>query len=245
MEKVKVFPDMLRLSRAAAEFVVTQSKQAIQARGRFNLVLAGGATPQDVYSLLSTDTYAARIDWSKVYVFWGDERCVPPDHPESNYNMAWLSLLSHVPVPPENIFRIEGELDPKVAARNYADRLEAALGGPLSFDLIFLGLGEDGHTASLFPHTSALTAEHSPVVANYVEALRAWRVTLTARTLSMGANIIFLVAGERKAAAVKAVLEGEDNPAAFPAQSIQPTRGGKVIWLLDEAAASLLSNRGS
>jgi 6-phosphogluconolactonase len=194
------------------------------------------------------------VPWASIYFFWGDERCVPPDHQDSNYRMASEALLSKVPVPAENIFRIPAEMpEPEHAAQQYAATLtQFFLAGPGAtktgtaplanlprFDLIFLGMGPDGHTASLFPHTAALEAGEQVVVANYVEKFKAHRITMTAATINNARNVTFLVAGEDKAEALKEVLEGSYQPKVYPSQLIRP-RNGTLLWMVDEAAARLL-----
>lgn len=242
MSKVKKLSDLYKLSRAAGEFFVTQSQEAILSRGRFSVALSGGETPASLYSLLASEAYRSRIEWDKVFIFWGDERCVPPSNVESNYNMAQMNLLNHIQVPPDNIYRIQGELKPEKAAEQYEQQLSDFFGtgkGNPRFDLVLLGLGSDGHTASLFPHSDALYVKGQWVTANFVEDLRSWRVTLTAEALNAAANVVFLVSGEGKAKAVQAILEDEYQPETYPAQLIDP-RNGNLVWLLDQSAASLL-----
>lgn len=239
MSKVKTFPDLVKLSRAAAEFFVTVAKDAIEDRERFTTALSGGSTPESLYALLGSDAYAARLDWSKVHIFWGDERCVPPDHLDSNYRMARQALLDNVPIPPSNVYRIRGELKPDEAAADYESQLRSFFGGEPRFDLVLLGMGADGHTASLFPRSTALEAGEALVVATYVDELRVWRVTLTANAINSAANVVFLVAGKSKAERVKQAIEGDANPRDLPARLIAP-KNGKLIWLIDEEAASLL-----
>ena len=157
---IKIHPDPTSLARAAADHFVSLAVEAIAVRGRFAVVLSGGSTPKASYAVLATDERAARVDWSRVYVFWGDERCVPPDHPDSNFRMARQALLDRVPIPSGNVHRMRGELDPAQAAADYQQALlrffAISSGDTPSFDLILLGMGDDGHTASLFPGTSAI-----------------------------------------------------------------------------------------
>lgn len=243
MDKLKIYADEYRLARTAAEFFVTTARQAIEANGRFSVALSGGSTPESLHTLLATDTYAPRIDWANVHIFWGDERCVPPDNIDSNYRSANQMLLDSVPIPTENVHRMQGEIEPAQAAQSYEAELRAFFGDSdlPRFDLIYLGLGADGHTASLFPHTDALQAEDQWVVPNYVEDIRAWRLTLTAPAINAAANVVFLVTGDRKAAILREVLQGEQQPDKLPAQMIQPT-DGKLVWLLDESAAQMLDS---
>lgn len=243
MRKLKILADDLRLARTAGEFFANQSQEAIAQRGYFTVALAGGQTPGTLYSLLTSEAFTSRIDWDKVHLFWGDERCVPPEHVESNYSMARHYLLNYAPIPEENIHRIQGELEPQVAARNYETMLrdffkDADTPQP-RFDLILLGMGDDGHTASLFPYSDALAVQDRWVAAHFVESVRAWRVTLTASAINAAANIMFLVLGASKADSAQAVLQGPPDPQRFPSQLIQPT-DGQLIWLLDETAAASL-----
>ncbi|MBC7814247.1 MAG: 6-phosphogluconolactonase, partial [Burkholderiales bacterium] len=207
MAEIRVFAGGLTMMRAAAEYVVSVAEAAMSTRGHFSIALSGGATPKALYELLATDEFTRYIDWSFVRVFWGDERCVAPDHYDSNYRMAKDTLLEYVRIPVGNIYRIRGEYDPQTAADEYEKSLRSYfLRGtrPLSerqprFDLVLLGIGEDGHTASLFPGTEALNEEVRWVSANYVEQLDTWRVTLTPSALNAAANVLFLVTGAKKA----------------------------------------------
>jgi 6-phosphogluconolactonase len=235
---VHIYSSSEELSRAAAREFAARAKEAIEERGRFAVVLAGGSTPETMYGILPRD-YIGRIDWSKVYVFFGDERAVPPHHEDSNLKMASEVLLDHVPV--GNVHRIRGELPPAEAAEAYEEELGTFLGTEdvPRFDLILLGLGADGHTASLFPWTPALEVQDRWVVANPVPRLDTTRITLTVPVINAARTVIFLVEGEDKAEAVREVLEGEDDPRAYPARLIQPPGGQE--WMLDRSAASLLS----
>ena len=232
--EMKVFPDLAGLSQAAAERFVELARQAIGARGRFLVALSGCSTPRPLYELLATRAYAKRIDWALVEVFFADERCVPPDHPDSNYRMARLAFLEKVAIPPANVHRICGELPPAGAERAYHDELRSALSDDGRLDLILLGMGTDGHTASLFPESDALSESEADVVATYAEALHAWRVTLTLFTINSARNILFLVSGPEKAEALKRVLSGDPLPAGL----IKPAFG-VLTWYVDREAASL------
>ena len=203
------------------------------------MVLAGGSTPKAAYEILARD-YAEAIDWGRVHAFFGDERTVPPDHEDSNYRMAREALLDHVPV--GGVHRIRGELPPDEAAASYEGELRAFFEGedPPRFDLILLGLGEDGHTASLFPETSALEVTDRLVVANPVLKLDTTRITLTAPVLNAAHDVSFLVAGGGKAEALKEVIEGDADPRAYPAKLVGPPGG--LTWMVDRAAASMLEN---
>ncbi len=232
-----IYPDRAALSRAAAEKFVQLAKEAIAARGRFTVALSGGSTPRELYAQLASNAYRGQVAWEKSYFFWGDERTVPPDHPDSNFRMANEALLSHVPVPPENIQRFLAEKNPEVAATDYEHTLHDFFGNQLPrFDLVLLGLGTNGHTASLFPHTSALNEKTRWAVAVWVPELNTNRLTLTVPVLNHAANIVFLVAGSDKAQVVREVLHGPYEPERLPAQLIQPD-DGKLLWLLDQDAA--------
>jgi 6-phosphogluconolactonase len=238
---VKVYPDAEAVTRAAADQFVGLARDAIRARGRFSVVLSGGSTPQALYALLAADEFASRIEWPLVYVFWGDERCVPPDHPDSNYRMAKESLLGAVPLPPENILRMRGETDPSLAADEYEQILRTFFQGAKlpRFDLIWLGMGDDGHTASLFPGTPALVERTRWVVENYVEARQSWRITLTTVAINAAETIIFLVSGASKAERFREVLKGPYQPHVLPSQLVKPL-DGQLFWMVDRAAAALL-----
>jgi 6-phosphogluconolactonase len=236
MAEIRTCPDAASLARAAAEHFVTLAAAAIAARGQFVVALSGGSTPRTSYALLASHQFAQRVDWPRVHVFWGDERCVPPDHPESNYRMAREALLDRVPIPTENVHRMRGELPPDQAATAYQAELEAALGAGGRFDLILLGMGADGHTASLFPGTTALHEQTRWVVAHYVDKLSAWRVTLTPVAINAAAHVIFIVSGAGKAERLPEVLAGPYQPDILPAQIVRPA-DGRLLWLVDAAAA--------
>ena len=231
------------LSVKFADWMVEYINEVLSKQDRFTIALSGGSTPKKLYQLLASDKYKNRINWSQLHFFWGDERCVPPDHPDSNYRMADETLLSKVPIPRENIFRIPAEdEDHERAAASYSETLRkfSAQEWP-GFDLVFLGMGADGHTASLFPDTTALRVNDRIAVANYVEKFQSWRITLTAGSINKSRNIIFLVAGADKAPALKEVIEGPLNPELYPSQLIEPSHGS-LLWMVDEAAAKLLTD---
>jgi 6-phosphogluconolactonase len=242
---IHVVANLEELSRAAATEFVRQAQAAVQAKGAFTAALFGGSTPKNLYALLADDTaLRTTIPWDKVHFFWGDERHVPPDHPDSNYRMAHEALLSKVPVPPANVHRIKSEYpEASHAADEYEQTLREFFGLAAGlfprFDLLLLGMGPDGHTASLFPGTAALHESACLMVANWVEKFRAYRITLTPPVLNNAASIIFLVSGEEKAETLRAVLQGEEQPERFPSQSINPAQG-TVLWLVDQSAARLL-----
>ncbi|PYT02574.1 MAG: 6-phosphogluconolactonase [Acidobacteria bacterium] len=257
--QVRIYHNPEELALKAARLFARLADQYVVGCGRFTVALSGGSTPKAMLTLLAADPFVDTVPWSSIYFFWGDERCVPSDHPDSNYRMASEALLSKVPVPPANIFRIPAENpDPERAAEEYAATLKRFFPGgagatstdtgPLSslprFDLVFLGMGPDGHTASLFPHTTALQAGDQIVVANYVEKFKTYRITLTAATINNARNVTFLVAGEDKAETIKNVLEGSYQPDLYPSQLIRP-RNGTLLWMVDEAAAGLLGDQHS
>jgi 6-phosphogluconolactonase len=229
---------------AAAEFV-RQVRAAVETKGACTVSLSGGSTPKGLYGLLANDpTWRAQVPWDNMHVFWGDERHVPPDHPDSNYRMANEALLSKVPIPPANVHCIKSEHpDAHQVADDYEQTLQAffhlSAGQLPRFDLIFLGLGSEGHTASLFPGTKALHETRRLVVSTWVGKFFTDRITLTPAVLNNAAGVIFLVSGEDKALALKAVLEGHDEPEQLPAQLIRPAHG-RLLWLVDRAAAGLL-----
>ncbi len=227
------------LAGAAARDFTARAEEAIGERGRFAVALAGGSTPKATYEALARD-YADRLDWSKVHAFFGDERTVTPDHEDSNYRMAREALLDHVPV--GSIHRMRGELPPEEAAAEYEEELRGFFGpeGVPRFDLILCGLGEDGHTLSLFPETSALDVTDRWVVANPVLKLETTRLTLTVPVANAARAITFLVAGEGKAGAVREVLECDADPRAYPAKLVRP-EDGDLIWMADRAAAGSLT----
>jgi len=226
------------LAGAAALEFADRAGEAIAERGRFTVVLAGGSTPEAMYGILASD-YDDQIDWSRVYVFFGDERAVPPHHEDSNHKMACEALLDHVPV--ANVHRMRGELPPEEAAAAYEEELRTYFRTEEvpRFDLILLGVGADGHTASLFPETAALEVSDRWVVANPVLKLDAARITLTVPVINAARAVTFLVAGEDKAEALKEILESDADPRAYPARLIQPQDGPE--WMLDRAAASALT----
>ena len=230
-----VFADPAALGRAAAARITTAAADAIAARGRFCLVLAGGETPRQTYSVLAGEAFAGRVDWARIQFFWGDERCVPPDDPRSNYRMARESLLDRISAVPENVHRIHGEEAPARAARLYEEQLRDVVP-----DLVLLGLGMDGHTASLFPGHAAVRELDRRVVAEYVGVVIGWRVTMTPPLLNSARAIAFLVSGTAKAGPLRQVLQGGLPAELLPARAIQPA-SGRLDWLLDAAAASGLA----
>jgi 6-phosphogluconolactonase len=223
--------------KAAAQFIALAS-DAIARSGRFAVALSGGSTPKALYSLLAAPDFSDRVAWPRVHLFWGDERCVPPDHPDSNFRMVRENLLARIQIPPANIHRIMGEKEPRQAASAYEAELKNFFGaGALSrFDLIFLGLGDDGHTASLFPGSAALAETENLIAAVYVEKLRSHRLTLTLPVINAAAQVAFLVSGKSKAAIVRAVLDSDADSARYPAAMVRPS-DGQLTWLITADAA--------
>jgi 6-phosphogluconolactonase len=239
---VEVLPTPADLFHAAAEEFVRLGRAAIAERGRFIVALSGGSTPRSLYSLLAKDH--ADVAWVQTFLFFGDERHVPPDHPDSNYRMVNEALLAKVPVPADNVYRVAAENpDANVAALDYEDKLrkffKLASGEFPRFDLILLGLGPDGHTASLFPDSEGLKEQSRLVIANWVEKFNTHRITLTFPVLNHATDVMFLTSGANKADMVREILEGNQTP-PFPAQQIQPE--GRLVWMLDKAAAAKLTH---
>jgi 6-phosphogluconolactonase len=233
------------LAQAAAERFVETVGESQREQGVARVALSGGSTPRALFTLLASADFADKLDWQSVEIFWGDERTVPPDHADSNYRMAHETLLSKLPVPAARVHRMRCELDPLKAAADYSLVLQQVFEltdvNPFPrFDLILLGLGPDGHTASLFPHTSALNVRDQLVVANPVPQQQTTRLTLTVPVLQAAAHVHFLVAGQDKAPAVKRAIEGDWDPAETPSQYLRQA-SGQVTWLLDSAAASDLT----
>lgn len=242
---VQVFPTSSELSRAAADLFARTAREAISARGRFLCALSGGGTPRGTYALLAEAPYRESLPWDKLFFFWGDERCVPPDDPESCYHQAFSIWLSHVPLPEKNIFRIRGELGPQAAADDYARRLESVFvrfSASSVIDFVLLGLGADGHTASLFPGSAETSGVATVAVTAHYQDRPANRVSLTPDVFNAARNVVFLATGAEKAQALAATLTGPKEPRKLPAQRIQPS-DGNVTWLVDVSAASLLPEK--
>jgi 6-phosphogluconolactonase len=243
-KEIRTLTTPQELFAAAAEEVFRAAEESVKERGRFTIALSGGSTPKSLYNLLATNARIA-LPWDRMFFFWGDERHVAPDNPESNYRMANEAMLSKVPVPAGNIFRIPTE-NPDAAAA--AEAYEQALlqffnlkpGQVPRFDLILLGLGPDGHTASLFPGTAGLNEKSKLVIANWVEKLKTYRISFTLPVLNAAECVAFLVSGTDKATVLKTVLEGDGPAEQYPAKLVHPTNG-KLIWFVDRAAASALS----
>lgn len=238
--EILIFDNPEELATAAAVKFLELSRSFIARQGRFSVALAGGNTPRRVYELLATDEFKTQIQWRDVHLFFGDERPVTQDHPASNFGMALAALIPHVPIPASNVHPIPGEGDSYANGQLYEKELKAFFPNALwpRFDLVLLGMGEDGHTASLFPGTAALAERIGWVVANWVEKLGEFRITLTVPAINAAANIIFLVTGEKKAVVLAEIFGKEFEPARFPAQLIRPQ--GSLIWMVDAAAGKLL-----
>ncbi|MDQ2888690.1 MAG: 6-phosphogluconolactonase [Chloroflexota bacterium] len=239
---VAIYSDADTLSQEAARYVVRVANEAIVTHGRFTLALAGGSTPKKLYALLTSEPYRDQINWALVEVFWSDERCVPPDSEDSNYHLAEEVLLSKVPIPASQIHRMPADAaDRDAASLVYTEEIQRVFGtnGIPSFDLLQLGMGPEGHTASLFPHQASLKELRRLVMPVDVPKPPPPRLTFTPPLLNAAVHVLFLVTGQDKADAVAAILEGENNPDEYPAQIIQPPEG-EVTWLLDSAAASKL-----
>jgi 6-phosphogluconolactonase len=248
---IKIVANAEELSRMAKEEFVREARNVVRARGVCTVALSGGSTPRGLYRSLAGEregSFRPRLSWDRIHFFWGDERHVPPEHPDSNYRMAHEALLSRVAIPPDNVHRIKTEYSDAGKAADEYDRtlrefFRLAAGQFPRFDLALLGMGSDGHTASLFPGTGAVHEQEHLVVANWVEQFHGYRVTLTPPVLNNAAYILFLVSGEDKAEVLQAVLQGAYRPDRFPAQIVRPTHG-RLLWLVDQAAASLLHPGG-
>lgn len=237
---VRIFRTTEECVRSTAEFLVAAIASAVTERGRCFLALSGGATPGALYRLLASPPVSRRIDWGRVHLFFVDERCVPPGDPRSNFGMIRDALLSRIPLPPEQIHRIRGEIHAVVAADEYRKILAQVIPGvPPVFDLILLGVGEDGHTASLFPGTDVVGEKEIPVRGVFVPQLASWRVTLTRACLENARQLVFFVTGGGKAAVLRAILEFPIPGMEHPASLVTP-RQGAPVWMLDAEAASRL-----
>ena len=240
--KIQVLPDPAAVAAACAELVVATCAEAVADHGAFSLVLAGGSTPKAAYDLLASDDYRDRVDWERTHVFFGDERCVPPSHDDSNYRMADAALLSQVPIPPGQVYRMKGEADPAEAAKGYGMLLRDQFGDgrPLGAgpDLVLLGMGGDGHTASLFPGAAALDEPKHRCVATVKPESGQDRLTMTAPFLNTARHAVVLVTGAGKSARLSEALEGDRDPHRLPIQLIAPT-AGDLAFLIDASAAGM------
>lgn len=241
----QVWPDAAEMAAASARLFAAKVEQAVETRGIARVAISGGSTPQATFKLLGdpAQPFLSTIPWDKLQVFWVDERCVPPTDPESNYGVAKNLLLSKVPIPEANIFRMEGELDPQEAASRYESALRNAMklegAEAPAFDLLMLGMGPDGHTASLFPNTDGLNELGRLVIANHVPQKDTWRISLTWTVINQAREVAFEIEGAGKAAILAEVLTGPRDPERLPSQLIRPSNG-KLLFLLDEAAAAML-----
>ena len=235
--EIKVLPDPTEIAHEAAERIIAAANRAADEGRRFSIALAGGSSPKALYELLANDAYKSRIDWANVDVFFGDERTVPPDHKDSNYRMAREAMLTKVPIPGDNVYRMAGEADPNEAAKQYGEMLKEKFGEG-GLDLVLLGMGDDGHTASLFPETAALDENRHRAVANFVPKLSTWRITLSAPFINRAREVLLLVSGAGKAQRLREVLEGPQDPRRLPVQLIKPIEG-RVTWLVDAPAAGM------
>lgn len=246
--RVISFYDSGALYDAAAERFVALAAAAIREHGIFSVALSGGSTPLGLYERLAQKDFRSRVMWKNVFVFWGDERCVPPDHAESNYRAAFDSLLVHVPIPASNVFRMHGEVDPAEAALEYEQILRSHFNTPngaprftanARFDLIYLGVGNDGHTASLFPDGDTVELTREWVAASYSESTTNWRVTFTLPLINAAANVQFLVAGREKHDILARIFADQDvdgkTGATLPAARVRPIEGN-LEWFVDDAA---------
>ncbi len=242
----RVYEGADALSRAAAEHFLETAQAAVKARGKARIAISGGSTPKRTFALLANpaEPFLKAMPWGQIELDWVDERCVPPDHPDSNYRMTREAMLDKVPLKPEQVFRIEGELEPDAAAARYESTIRAQFrleGAEVPrFDVLALGMGDDGHTASLFPHTAALHELGRIAVANHVpQQKESWRVTLTRPVIVEAAEVFFLIGGKDKADPLHRVLQGPYDPETLPSQLIQP-KSGRLLYLLDKDAAALL-----
>jgi 6-phosphogluconolactonase len=244
--EIRILADGAAIAKRAAQELVQAAASAVREKGSFRIALSGGSTPKVLYSLLAGDpVLRSQVPWDKIQLFFGDERHVPPDHPDSNFRMATETMISKAPLKAEQVVRIKGEYpDAEQAAREYEQALQSYFklkaGGYPRFDLLLAGMGNEGHTLSLFPGTKALHADGRIAVRNWVGKLYADRITLTAQAACNAAEILFMVTGADKAPALKAVLEGPYEPEQLPSQLLQP-KDGKLLWLVDTAAGSMLS----
>lgn len=235
-----IIQDSKTITHKALSMFVALAKQAIEKRGVFSVALSGGSTPESLYRALGDDAIQAQINWQKVHLFWGDERNVPASDPDSNYRMVNEALLKHIAIPAENVHRVPTEMAVTEAAVVYEQALRHFFPGDWPrFDLVLLGMGEDGHTASLFPHSEGLKEETHWFIANFAPNRDVWRLTLTKNAINAARHVLVLVNGSQKAPMLAQVLQGDFNPIEKPIQTVNPI-DGQLTWLLDEDVASLL-----
>lgn len=244
MPDTRIYSTVSLTARAIAQQIVSLAENSINARGRFTLLLSGGNTPRPLYAMLATREFTDQVDWSNVHVFFSDERCVPPGHPDSNSHMVRQLLLDNVPIPVSHIYRIHGENDPEQAALDYEKTLREFFGrreaGGARFDLSLLGVGEDGHTASIFPGSAALDERERWVKAVYAEHLASWRITLTPLALNAAQTTFFFVTGDSKADIIGRILSPNEGAPPLPVHAIKPGAGAPR-WYLDQAAAKMVT----
>jgi len=232
-----VFDNKELLSDNLAEWICDQAKATLQLRQYFSIVLSGGSTPKILYEKLASEKYKNQIDWNRVHVFWGDERVVPFSDERNNAKMAFDTLLNHVDIPKEQVHIMRTDIEPNIAAKEYAEMLRSFFQNKdFTFDLVLLGMGDDGHTLSLFPHSLILQDQSEPVKAVYNEQQEMYRITLMPGIVNKSREIAFMVDGEKKAATLQKVLEGPYQPSVFPSQLISPQKG-ELHWFLDKEAA--------
>ena len=240
MVELHILPSTEETAQAKAKFVATLAKECLGTQGRFTIALSGGSTPRRLYQILASPPYTEGIAWDRWHIFWSDERCVPQDHEDSNFRMAKQALLDHVPIPPAQVYRMQGEVAPEQAAKEYETAVQNVFQTPEpAFDLILLGMGDDGHTASLFPGTEALQENHRLVVANRATFPPVHRITFTLPLVNAAKVVAFLDTDESKAEVLRGVLEPAPGEDVLPAAMVRPTHG-TVHWFLTKEAASLL-----
>jgi 6-phosphogluconolactonase len=239
---MQIYRDPQALARALAELFIATGRMAAAERGAFRVALSGGETPRAAYELLGSEALREELSWSDVFIYFGDERCVPPTDELSNYRMAQRAFLEKVGIPHANVHRMRGEADPGQAANEYASILRTDMGDAPQFDLVLLGLGSDGHTASLFPGTPPDTDDDALVRAVYARTQMMWRVTVTPKVINLARTVAFAVDGAEKAEILAAVYQGPVDAVKYPAQIVRPV-SGPLIWLVDELAAGMLKQK--
>jgi len=240
MNAIKIFPDLESWTKEAVTNFLHIADDSLNKRGVFTVALSGGGTPIPVYREMGIAGNTKQLPWSDIHLFWGDERHVPPDHEKSNFKMVKEQLLDQIPIPEDNVHRVPAEMEARMAAFSYEEVLRGFFDGERpQFDLVFLGLGEDGHTASLFPHSAGLNEEERWFIANFSPQKEEWRLTLTKNAINSARNIVVLVRGRSKATMMAEVLTGPVEPEDKPIQLISP-EDGNLIWILDREAAQML-----
>lgn len=236
MRQLEIVPKKEDLINQAVELFIEAAHKQIQSKGVFTVALSGGGTPKPVYAALAAPENRERVDWGKVHLFWGDERHVSPEDPQSNYRMVREVLLDQIDIPPGNVHRVPAEMEVRMAAFQYEETLRQFFDGDWPvFDFVFLGMGQDGHTASLFPESAGLNEDFRWFIANYAPRMETWRLTLSAPAINAARFILVLVEGEAKAARLKAVFSDSSDPYEMPILMIDPVQG-EMIWLVDQAA---------